>query len=84
MKKTLISAIAVFICCIGASAQDIIVMRDGKSIEAIVLEISTSYVKYKRFDYQNGPTFTTKAETISRIEFRTARVRNSTRRSPAQ
>lgn len=69
MKKTLISAIAVFICCIGASAQDIIVMRDGKSIEAIVLEISTSYVKYKRFDYQNGPTFTTKAETISRIEF---------------
>lgn len=69
MKKTLISAIAVFICCIGASAQDIIVMRDGKSIEAIVMEISSSYVKYKRYDYQNGPTFTTKAETISRIEF---------------
>lgn len=69
MKKTLIIAIAIFIGCIGASAQDIIVTNDGKSIEAIVMEISSSYVKYKRYDYQNGPTFTTKAETISRIEF---------------
>ena len=85
MKKTLIIAIAIFIGCIGASAQDIIVTNDGKSIEAIVMEISSSYVKYKRYDYQRTDLHSRQRQRQSaELNFRTARPRNSTRRNPVR
>jgi len=38
------------------NAQDIITLKNGNEIKAKVTEISASEIKYKRFDYLDGPT----------------------------
>jgi len=42
---------------VGLSAQDIITTREGEDIEARILEVSGDEVKYKRFNYPDGPDF---------------------------
>ena len=39
-------------------AQDIITKKDGTDIKAKVLEVNESEVKYRRYDYLDGPIFT--------------------------
>ena len=50
-------------------AQDIITKRDGVDIEAKVLEVTDEYVKYKKFDYQDGPTYNVKTSEILIIRY---------------
>lgn len=38
--------------------QDVITKKDGTDIAAKVLEVNTGDIKYKKFDNQQGPTFT--------------------------
>ena len=38
----------------AVNAQDIIVLKDGNMIEAKVTEISSSEIRYKRFDNLDG------------------------------
>ena len=63
----------VVLICISLSfltfAQDIITKRDGVDIEAKVLEISDENVKYKKFDYQDGPTYNVKTSEILIIRY---------------
>ena len=63
----------VVLFCISLSyltfAQDIITKRDGVDIEAKVLEVSDEYVKYKKFDYQDGPTYNEKTSEILMIRY---------------
>ena len=41
---------------ITANAQDIILKQDGSEIIAKVLEVTDQQIKYKEFDFQDGPT----------------------------
>ena len=63
----------VVLICISLSyltfAQDIITKRDGVDIEAKVLEISDENVKYKKFDYQDGPAYNVKTSEILMIRY---------------
>ncbi|MBR6141555.1 MAG: hypothetical protein IKQ37_07335 [Bacteroidaceae bacterium] len=43
---------------LGASAQDVIVKKDGTPILTKVLEVNTDNVKYKKHGNQDGPTYT--------------------------
>ena len=54
MKPFLIFTFFLFIGTFGFS-QDVILKRDGKKIEAKVLEVSSTLIKYKREDQQDGP-----------------------------
>jgi hypothetical protein len=65
MKKfTLFLAFAV-IAITAINAQDVIYKRNGDEINAKVTEIGTDDVKYKKFDNQDGPTYTiSKSELI--------------------
>lgn len=58
MKKPLINQLINLLCLLNLnmSAQDIITKIDGSEIKAKVLEISTTEIKFKRFDYVDGPT----------------------------
>ena len=56
MKKTLLILIAVIGFGIIVNAQDVILKQDGSKIKAKVLEITEQQVKYKDFDFQDGPT----------------------------
>jgi len=55
MKKILIILLAVFGFGIITNAQDIILKKDGSEIKAKVLEITDQQIKYKEFDFQDGP-----------------------------
>lgn len=47
------------------NAQDIITTKDGKDIQAKILEVTNSEIKYKKFNNQEGPTFTlSKSEVL--------------------
>ncbi len=51
------------------SAQDIIVKTNHDKIEAKVVEISTTDVRYKRYSNPDGPTYVLPIEHISRIDY---------------
>lgn len=57
MKKIVFSLIASFITFSACYSQDILTKKSGEDIQAKVLEVTSSEVKYKKFDNQNGPTF---------------------------
>ena len=58
--------------CISAAsvfAQDVITLKNGEDIEALVQEIGEVDVKYKKFDNPNGPNYTLKKAEIFMIRY---------------
>lgn len=55
-------------------AQDIIVTTDAKKIEAKILEVSKSEIKYKEHDNLDGPTFIISTDEISSIIYKNGKV----------
>jgi hypothetical protein len=51
------------------SAQDMIVLKDGNLIEAQVMEITPSEIRYKRFDHLDGPTILVPAANVLSIRY---------------
>lgn len=66
-RKALFLAGMLFV--LTASAQDVIKMKDGKEIQAKISEITQDEIKYKNFDYQDGPTFTINKSDVSTITY---------------
>lgn len=56
-------------------AQDIIVTRDAKRIEAKILEVSSSEIKYKEYNYQDGPLFILNTSEINTIIYQNGSVK---------
>ena len=50
-------------------AQDIITLKNGDDIQALVQEIGEVDIKYKRFNNQNGPNYTLKKSEIFIIRY---------------
>ena len=50
-------------------AQDIIVLKNGDEIKAIVQEIGTDAIKYKKFENQAGPTYTMTKSDVFMIKY---------------
>ena len=50
-------------------AQDNIVLKNGEEINAKILEVGESNVKYKRFNNQNGPVYTKSKDEIFFIKY---------------
>lgn len=53
MKK-LFTLLLCMICATMMYAQDIIITKDSKRIEAKIIEVTTTTVKYKKWNYQDG------------------------------
>jgi len=49
--------------------KDIITLRNGEDIQALVQEVGDVDVRYKRFDNPNGPSFTLKKSEIFSIQY---------------
>jgi len=54
---------------LGASAQDIIILKNGDEIKSLVQEIGVEYVKYKKFDNQSGPIYNVAITEIFMIKY---------------
>lgn len=50
-------------------AQDIIVKKDGGTIQAKVIEVGKYELKYKKFDNQDGPTYTISTQELQSINY---------------
>ena len=68
MKKFII--ILMTICCANALwAQDIITLKSGEEIKALVQKVGVSEVEYKKFENPNGPTYTLLKSNIFMIKY---------------
>lgn len=67
MKQLLVFLL--FLCSASVSAQDVIVKKDGSTILSKVLEVGQNEIKYKRFDNQEGPTYTISKSELQAINY---------------
>lgn len=68
MKRFLLSLVALVVTSV-CFAQDVIVQKDGSTIQAKVLKVSQSEVEYKKFNNQNGPTYTISTKDLQCINY---------------
>ena len=73
MKKVML-LLTCMVITISAFAQDIIVTKDAKKIEAKITEVSKSEIKYKEWDNQEGPTFILEVADINTIIYSNGKV----------
>ncbi|MBP7809169.1 MAG: hypothetical protein KA163_07750 [Bacteroidia bacterium] len=54
---------------VNSFAQDIIMKHDGDEIKSKIVEINESQIKYKRFDYLEGPTIVVSKASVFYIKY---------------
>jgi hypothetical protein len=68
MKKTFLLAVQIIFATICFS-QDVIIKTNGDEIKSKILEVGQNEIKYKNFDYQNGPSYTISKSEIFMIRY---------------
>ncbi len=68
MKRFLLSLVAIVITSV-CFAQDIIVQKDGSTIQAKVTKVTQSEVEYKKFNNQKGPTYAISTKDLQCINY---------------
>ena len=74
LRNLIIVVILVMSTSIATYAQDIIVTTKAEKITAKVTEVDVDIVKYKQYDYQDGPTYTIKKSDIASIIYQNGQV----------
>lgn len=67
MKKLLIVSFTLLVHF--TIAQDVIVMKNGDELNAVVLEVGTESIKYKKYDNQQGPTYSIDKTDVFMIRY---------------
>lgn len=66
--------VAALLLSLSAYAQDIILTTDAQKIEAKIIEVSKSEIRYKEKDYPDGPTFVISTDEINSIIYANGKV----------
>ena len=74
MKKSLFSLLGAILISFVGLAQDVLVMKDGSRISAIIEAVGEREVRYHRFDSPEGILYTRDIKNILRIEFENGTV----------
>ena len=74
MKMKLTFLMCTLIVAVSLFAQDIIVTNDAQKIEAKILEVSKTEIKYKEKDNLDGPTFVLETKEISSVIYANGKV----------
>ena len=69
MKKILILSTSIFFLSLAAKSQDKIYRNNGKIVEAKIIEIGSSEIKYREFSNPEGPIYVLEADRIKKIVF---------------
>lgn len=72
--KRLILLFVTSLVAIPLFAQDMIVRRDGSVVQAKIMEVSSSEIKYKKFAKPDGPLFVLKTSEIISINYEDGEV----------
>ena len=76
MKKKLLFGFIFMLICGMLSAQDLIVLKDGKIIKAKVLMIGYDGIEYKSFENQTGPSYKLPVNEILSLQYENGTVEN--------
>ena len=82
MGKILLSLTLAAAFAIPSFAQDLVILKNGTSIDAKVIEVDDNSVRYKKFNNPDGPTYTAKKETISEIRYKNGSKETFNQASP--
>ncbi|MBA3899088.1 MAG: hypothetical protein H0X62_02590 [Bacteroidetes bacterium] len=74
MKKLILSVVFVAFSAISGFSQDVIIKNDGDEIKALVKEITTTEVKYKRYDNPDGPLIYISKKDVFMIKYENGTV----------
>lgn len=69
MQNKIFLALGLVLSMLPLSAQDVIINNTGDEIQAKVLEITSSEIKYKRYDNLDGPTITIAKSEVLLIKY---------------
>ena len=69
MKRLVIILLISFFVPVTLFAQDIITKKDGTDIQAKIIEVSNTEIRYKKYNYQEGPTFVLSKSDILIIRY---------------
>lgn len=72
--KRLIPFLLIIFCANTIFAQDIIVTKKSEKIEAKITDVEQDRIKYKKFNYQEGPTYTIKKSEIASVIYQNGDV----------
>ena len=72
--KQIIFIVLLWMSCTFIFAQDIIVTKQSEKIEAKITDVEQDCIKYKKFNYQEGPTYTIKKSEIASIIYQNGDV----------
>lgn len=69
--KLLLANLLIIVCAISTNvfSQDIIVLKTGDEIKAIVSEVDIQFIKYKKFENLTGPVYTLEKSKIFMIKY---------------
>lgn len=86
MKRLILFALSILftVSTFAAAAVDVIVTNDAKKINAKILEVSQTEIKYKEADHIGGPTFTLSTADINSIIYANGKVAVFNEAKPAQ
>jgi len=69
MTKSIFTLLAFIAINITAFSQDVITQNTGEDIQAKILEVNQTEIKYKKFDNQTGPTFNVLKSDVLMIRY---------------
>ncbi|MDA9312980.1 hypothetical protein OAE04_00865 [bacterium] len=69
MTKSIFTLLAFIAINITLFSQDVITLKAGEDIQAKILELSTTEIKFKKFGNQTGPTFTILKSTVLMVRY---------------
>jgi hypothetical protein len=82
MRRTLVM-LWMLIATLAAQAQDILFYNDGREVQVKVTEISTTEVKYKRFDNLEGPTYSSPKSELFMVKYKNGQKETFQAAAPA-
>ena len=74
----LFATLSLFFIAGMASAQDVIVKKDQSTVMSKVLEITNTEIKYKKWNNQDGPTYSIDRSEVLSINYENGEVEKFT------
>jgi hypothetical protein len=69
-RRLFILALIVIFSAVNALAQDIIMLKTGDDIEALIEKVGEAEIEYKKWDNQTGPVYVIKKNDVFMIKYR--------------
>ena len=69
MKKNLLFILVLVLFCQSAFSQDKIYRKNGKVVEAKIVEVGVDEIKYREFSNPDGPIYVLESDRISKIVY---------------